>query len=181
MGMLVGAGLAAAALTAVATTKPWMRLDIDEGEVAQLPTSGGQLPLATALSLVVLAAWGVLLVTRARTRLVVGWLTAAAALATLVTVLSGWFVLPEWLRDKSTSLDAEAAATSPTAWFWVALGAAAVSAGVAVVAARRVGSWPEMGTRYDAPTAAAEAAEEEATSLDLWKAMDEGRDPTAGG
>ena len=44
--------------------------------------------------------------------------------------------------------------------------------------------WPEMGTRYDAPGSAVPApatpAEpDERTGLDLWKAMDEGRDPTA--
>ena len=42
--------------------------------------------------------------------------------------------------------------------------------------------WPEMGRRYDAPAdATAERAAplpEEQENLDLWKAMDEGRDPT---
>ena len=44
-------------------------------------------------------------------------------------------------------------------------------------------AWPEMGSRYDAPGAAGEAAPavpaEEQTNLDLWKQLDEGRDPTA--
>ena len=36
-----------------------------------------------------------------------------------------------------------------------------------------------MGKRYDAPGAAdAAAAPGERSNLDLWKAMDEGRDPT---
>jgi hypothetical protein len=40
-----------------------------------------------------------------------------------------------------------------------------------------------MGRKYDAPAdvapAAAERTPEEQENLDLWKAMDEGRDPTA--
>jgi hypothetical protein len=37
-----------------------------------------------------------------------------------------------------------------------------------------------MGTRYDAPGSGRdERPPEDRTSLDLWKSMDEGRDPTA--
>jgi hypothetical protein len=51
----------------------------------------------------------------------------------------------------------------------------AVVAGVlAVVLVRR---WPEMGSRYDAPTTAAPTDEIE-SDRDLWHALDEGRDPT---
>jgi Tryptophan-associated transmembrane protein (Trp_oprn_chp) len=42
--------------------------------------------------------------------------------------------------------------------------------------------WPEMGTRYDAPGSAPPppvAPPEEQSNLDLWKALDEGHDPTA--
>ncbi len=40
-----------------------------------------------------------------------------------------------------------------------------------------------MGSRYDAPVTGSEPAvvdPEDQSSLELWKAMDEGRDPTAG-
>ena len=42
--------------------------------------------------------------------------------------------------------------------------------------------WPEMGTRYDAPTGAGAADAHDAApkeNIDIWKALDEGRDPTA--
>ena len=53
----------------------------------------------------------------------------------------------------------------------------------AAIAVRRVGGWPEMGTRYDAPgdqaaTRPSADEDDEPSSLDLWKAIDEGRDPT---
>ena len=41
--------------------------------------------------------------------------------------------------------------------------------------------WPEMGTRYDAPAArtpTAVDAADDASNRDLWKAIDEGHDPT---
>ena len=46
-----------------------------------------------------------------------------------------------------------------------------------------VAAWPEMGTKYDAPTGA-RADERRPTTpptenIDIWKALDEGRDPTA--
>jgi hypothetical protein len=65
---------------------------------------------------------------------------------------------------------------------------AAVAAVLAVLttlaAVRLVPTWPEMGRKYDAPvdtttSPAAEQPPEEQENLDLWKAMDEGRDPTA--
>jgi uncharacterized membrane protein (TIGR02234 family) len=51
----------------------------------------------------------------------------------------------------------------------------------ALAALRYVRGWPEMGGRYDAPVGPEPPAKapEEQENLDLWKAMDEGRDPTA--
>ena len=45
-----------------------------------------------------------------------------------------------------------------------------------LAAVRLVPSWPEMGSRYDAPGSTPPPREE--TSLDLWRALDHGRDPT---
>ncbi len=61
----------------------------------------------------------------------------------------------------------------------MALAGSMLALGAAALAVRDVGRWPQMGKRYDAPGAAEETAEPgERTNLDLWKAMDEGRDPT---
>ena len=49
----------------------------------------------------------------------------------------------------------------------------------AVLAVRLAPGWPEMGSRYDAPGRRPPPADpEDQTSLDLWRAIDEGRDPT---
>ena len=75
---------------------------------------------------------------------------------------------------------------SRTGWYWVSGVAAVLTLLTTLAAVRLVPGWPEMGRRYDAPAPeAATAAEapatppEERENLDLWKAMDEGRDPTA--
>ena len=72
-----------------------------------------------------------------------------------------------------------------TGWFWLALAASVPALLAALAAIRQAPAWPEMGSRYDAPsahdTASAHSTDtpaEERTSLDLWKSMDEGEDPT---
>jgi hypothetical protein len=52
----------------------------------------------------------------------------------------------------------------------VAASLSAAGFGVVLARAQR---WPEMSRRYDAPT-----DQESRTDNDLWKALDEGRDPT---
>ena len=51
-----------------------------------------------------------------------------------------------------------------------------LTAGLAVW---QVPAWPEMGRRYDSPTGEERAVTADPESpLDLWRAMDEGHDPT---
>jgi hypothetical protein len=61
--------------------------------------------------------------------------------------------------------------------------ASVVMVATSAAAVAWVRHWPEMGTRYDAPTDAAGGdgrtrTREAETNLDMWKALDEGRDPT---
>src|SRR4051794_19544915 len=63
--VLVGRG--AAALCALSGGKPWAAPDGQPGSTL-VDDTGGHVPLAGALGLVALAAWGVLLVTRRRVR-----------------------------------------------------------------------------------------------------------------
>ena len=67
---------------------------------------------------------------------------------------------------------------STTGWWVVASVGAVVALLGSALAVRHVRSWPEMGTRYDAPTAAAAPDPAQMEDLDLWRAIDEGRDPT---
>jgi uncharacterized membrane protein (TIGR02234 family) len=192
-GPVVLVGLASAGLAAVAATKPWVsgesggvRSD-DGGAMSSILSidSVAESPLAAALSLVVLACWGVLLVTRGRFRRAIAVLALVTALGLVATTVEAFFNLPDALTESLLEVSGvDTASTSFTAWYVVALLAAPACVAATLAAVRLVRSWPEMGTRYDAPTGARasdDAATEEppTENIDIWKALDEGRDPTA--
>lgn len=182
-GTVVGAGLAAAVLAAVAGRQPWAHGSAPGG-LGELSATveAGKVPAASALSLVVLACWGVLLVTRGVVRRVVAVLAVLASLGLVVAVVVGHSTAPDRVRDAYHELGVDHPDVSLGGWYWVAALASVLTLLTTLAAVRLVPSWPEMGRRYDAPTDAApkpEAAPEDQENLDLWKAMDEGRDPTA--
>ncbi|MCF6377531.1 Trp biosynthesis-associated membrane protein [Nocardioides KLBMP 9356] len=192
-GPVVLLGVASAGLASVAGTKPWVsgesgsiRSD-DAGAVGTALSldTVAESPLAAALALVLLACWGVLLVTRGRFRQAVAVLALVTALGLVAATVEAFWRLPGALADALREVSgADAASTSLTAWYPVALVASFLGAATSLAAVRLVRSWPEMGTKYDAP-AGAPGGGEAATgdlpteNIDIWKALDEGRDPTA--
>lgn len=187
-GPVVLLGLAGAGLAAIAGNKSWLEVNAPGGSCPPAPgfdyaTLAREAPLAGALALVLLAAWGVLLVTRGRFRRVIAGLAALAAVGYLVTAIEAY-----WSLKRAALEDAVAAATSQGAgcpaatvhmndWWLLALLVGAMSVVAALAAVRFAPSWPEMGTRYDSPQGEAAPAEPEG-NLELWKALDEGHDPT---
>ncbi len=191
-------GIAAAALTAVATAKPLARADEVPAGLPLAAAPPAELPLAAALALVVLACWGVGLVTRGRVRRGVLGLGLLAALGALVTLVAGAGTLRGEVREAyaGTGVTVDA---GMTAWYPAAVAGAALSVLALALAVRLCPAWPEMGSRYDAPATAAQPAGAAAaaaptttdtrpadarpdarldTQLDTWRALDEGRDPT---
>ena len=179
---VVGLGLAAGTLAAVAGSKPWVvdtLLPVGSDPLG-LVAEAGEMPLAMALSLVVLACWGVLLVTRGAVRRVVAGLALLAAVGLAVTIVVGMFTLPDQVLEAVLESTTRTGDTAITGWAWAAAAGALLSVVSTTLAVLWVGHWPEMGSRYDAPGAASgsEATPEDRSSLDLWKSIDEGRDPT---
>ncbi len=143
--------------------------------------AGTRFPLASALSLVLLACWGVLLVTRGRVRRAFAVLTVLAALAMVACVVVAYVTLPDTARDSfDEAMGRGSSDPGLNGWFWTAAVCSVVALVPAVLAVRLVGRWPEMGSRYDAPGAPAAPAQEASADpdRDLWHALDEGRDPT---
>jgi uncharacterized membrane protein (TIGR02234 family) len=181
-GAAVGAGLAAAVLAAVAGHQPWAHGNAPGG-LGELTATveAGRVPAASALSLVVLACWGVLLVTRGLVRRVVSVLAVLASIGLAVAVAVGSSTAPDHVRAAYHDLGVEHPDVGLAGWYWVAAVATLLTLLTTLAAVRLVPGWPEMGRRYDAPADAAPEPEqepEEQENLDLWKAMDEGRDPT---
>ena len=194
-GPVVLLGLAGAALAAVAGNKPWTEAYRAGGDCGTYPAdlSGLDLakdaPLAGSLALALLATWGVILVTRGLVR---------RLMAVLAVVGSVGFLAATW--DARTSLKAaaledvverfgqpaagcEAAAIHMNDWWPAALAAGLVGLVAALLAVVLAPHWPEMGSKYDAPSTAGgpiAAPLEEQSSTDLWKSLDAGHDPTAG-
>jgi hypothetical protein len=174
-GPVVLLGLGSAGLAAVASAKPWFRAAVDSRLLPGVrePERSADMPLALALALVVLAAWGVLLVTRGRMRRVVVGLGLAAAVGVLACVVVAPFTLPDQVRENLPGLSDDVS-VSPTGWFFTTAVVTAVALAVLVVAWFTVPRWPTMSSRYDVPTKPSPDADE----ADLWKALDAGRDPT---
>lgn len=177
---VVLAGLLAAALTSVASAKPWFTAAVDYRLMPGVPDaeSRADMPLALALSLLVLAGWGALLVSRGRIRRAFATVAVAAALGVLGCVVAAPFTLPDDIRSRLLA-GSDDVAISATGWFVAAAVGGVAAAAALVVAWLRLPRWPTMSSRYDAPTAASAAGAEASTPTDLWKALDEGRDPTA--
>lgn len=184
-GPVVLVGLAAALLTAVAAAKPWAQ-PTGGTIVPHAVAESGRSPLAGALALVLLAVWGVVLVTRGRVRRGAAALGLVAAIGVLVCVVTGATGLPASLeRALREGPHTGAAVTAGlTAWVWVAGLGALLSVAATAAAVLWSPAWPTMSQKYDAPGAAPSEGHQEpadpgsADSLDLWKSMDEGHDPT---
>lgn len=188
-GPVALAGLGTAALVAVTAARDWFRIG-GEARVGFLVPEDqlrADMPLALALALVLLAAWGVVLVTGTRARRFVLALAALAALGILVCLVVAPLTLPDDIR---AGLGGEGSGSSvgPTAAYLVCCVAAPLAVAATVVGWRLAPRWPQMSSRYDAPSVTAPgsapgpgsraAAAEDLADRDLWKALDEGHDPT---
>lgn len=186
-GPVLLGGLASGILSAVAGARPWVTGssgDVDTSVTASaavLDMSGvRESPLAAALALVVLACWGVVLVTRGRVRRAVVVLAAIAAIALVVTVVAAFWSLQDALVEALVAASGQdTAEVSLTGWYAAALIGTLGSVITTSAAVRLVPTWPEMGSRYDAPDRDASAEVEPEGNLELWKALDEGHDPTS--
>ena len=185
-GPVVLLGIASAGLAALAGSRAWVGFDVvedpDTGSGGAYSSTIGisltglpEAPLVAALAFVVLAAWGVLLVTRGRVRRGMALLAAVASAGMLAAAVVAFVTSPDSLRDTFAEIQVPVE-VQRTAWSWLGVAASFVAFLAAVLAWRLVPSWPEMGTRFDAPGSTPPPREE--TSLDLWRALDHGRDPT---
>lgn len=178
-------GLLGALGVTVGASRPWVTAT---STAPGLPTihasaSGADLaPLAGALGVALLAAFGAVIATRGWVRRALGAAILVASLAVLVSVIApagSAEVLESGLATRGWSGGGYRTSTEP--WRWLALTAAVVAALAGVATVRYGGHWAVMGARYDAPSAPGPATAKPADQLtenDVWQAIDSGRDPT---
>ncbi len=180
------AGIASGILAAVAGARPWVTGssgNIDTSTAASAATidlSGvRESPLAVSLALVVLACWGVVLVTRGRVRRATAALAAVAAIGLLATTVTAFWSLQDALGEALFAASGvDTAQVSLTGWYAAALIGAVGSVLATLAAVWFTSTWPEMGARYDSPSGEPTAPVEPEGNLEIWKALDEGHDPT---
>jgi uncharacterized membrane protein (TIGR02234 family) len=177
-GPAVVLGLVGTGLDALAGSKPWAAPDGRAGSTL-VDKTGGHVPLAAALGLVGLAAWGALLVTQGRVRRGISFLVAVDAVGLLATSVAGRASSLDSARHATVDLGRTPNGAHTTAWWFVALVASVLALVAAAWAIRHLAAWPEMGSRYDAPTGRKEPRDPAGMAdLDLWRAIDQGHDPT---
>jgi len=178
-------GLLCATAVVVGVARPWV------GATATVPglptleattTGAGLSPLAGALGVALLAAFGAVVATGGWVRRALGLVITAAAVGVLAAGI--------WPGPATASLAEQLAAkgyagggyeTSTLAWRWVALAGAVGCAGAGAMVVRFGARWPSMGSRYDAPAVRERTSTEPDDAADetrLWRALDRGHDPT---
>jgi uncharacterized membrane protein (TIGR02234 family) len=176
--------LAAGGLAFFAASRTWAHVTIatdglpsDSVDV----TGTDAQPLVPALALVVVTAALAVLAASPRVRRAVGALTVLVAVAGALLVLLGGSSLDDAV---DSAVEASPAFTGSgsrdfdaSVWVYVTVLAFVLAALLGAVTARFGGRWPTMGSRYEAPAARPAPAAPQ-SDTDMWKALDEGRDPT---
>jgi uncharacterized membrane protein (TIGR02234 family) len=184
-GPVVIALMAVGALALYAVTRTWLSASVaTPGLPADQVTVSGQdaAPVLVALALVV-AAGGLAVVAaggwlRQLIGLVIAALSVVAAAAAYRVDAAGQ-PLAEALKVSPALVGSTQPAADHHAWQTVACLAFVVATVLGLVVAAASRNWPRMGRRYASPAAVSPA---EPTDGDdpaaIWKAFDEGRDPT---
>ena len=176
-GPTLVAGLATAALATVAAGRTWAEATTSAQGTRTVAAAGTDVaPAALPLALVALACWGAVLVLRRRGRRIVsllGLLSAAGAAVVALTSRSDAAAAAERMLGGASDIT-----VTTSAWPWVTAVAALLAAAAFAVAFVQAPRWPEMSARYDAPAERGQG-ETSMSDADLWRAIDEGHDPTA--
>jgi uncharacterized membrane protein (TIGR02234 family) len=175
--------LAAGAVALFAATRVWASatvrtpgLPTDEVSVSGIDAA----PILAGLAVVIVAAALAIVAAGGWLRQLIGLLVATvagfAALRAL-TLDAGGAALRRALSDSPAYIGGASPSASGAAWPWIAACAFAVACVLGVVAAVRGRGWPRMSARYERR---APAEVEPIDEADVWRAQDQGRDPTRG-
>jgi uncharacterized membrane protein (TIGR02234 family) len=178
-------GLLGAVGVAVGASRPWAAATSTQPGLPAIhaSASGTDLaPIAGALGWALLAGFGAVIATRGRLRRALGAAILLASVVVLVAVLvpgGSTDVLRSGLSARGWSGGGYTRSTEP--WRWLVLASALATAIAGAATAWYGNRWAVMGSRYDAPDEARPvevSPAEELTETQVWRAIDQGRDPT---
>lgn len=175
--------------------RPWLdTVVVTDGMPRQEVTATGAeaLPWLRASSLAALAALGAGLVGAGRLRRALGLLTTGLALAVAAGCAWPAGAAEQTLRVRARltaagadpgAVDAALADADAGPWRWLGLAAAVLLAGVGAAVAVLGARWPAMGRRFEPdrprdPGPQDDPPPDSEDSRDLWRAIDDGHDPT---
>ena len=177
--------LAAGAVALFAVTRVWASATVRTPGLPtdQVSVSGvDAAPILAGLAVVIVAAALGVVAAGGWLRQLIGLLIAAvagfAALRAL-TLNAGGATLRRALQDSPAYIGGSGtnAPVAGAAWPWLAAVAFAMASALGVVVATRGRGWPRMSARYEREVARESAPADED---DLWRAQDQGQDPTVG-
>jgi uncharacterized membrane protein (TIGR02234 family) len=175
--------LACGGLAFFAATRTWVEATVRAKGLPPDPVSVSGTdaqPLVPALALVVVTGALAVLAASVRVRWAVGVLLVVVGIGAGLLVATGGSALDDALADAVRTSTAFTGSNVPdghhsVVWRVLAAVAFVLAALLGVAVIRLAGTWPTMGSRYEAPTG---QAKDTRTEDDLWSALDEGRDPT---
>jgi uncharacterized membrane protein (TIGR02234 family) len=181
VGKVVLGLLAAGAFALFAVTRAWASATVSTPGLPtdQVSVSGvDAAPILAGIAVVVVAAALGVVAAGGWLRQVIGLLIAAvagfAALRAL-TLNAGGPALRRALADSPAYIGGTSPSVDGGVWPWLAALAFAVASALGVAVLLRGRMWPGMSTRYE------RAVQPDTTDeSDLWRAQDEGQDPTLG-
>ena len=183
-GPIVLGILAAGALALFAVTRAWATATVRTPGVPidRVQASGADgAPVLVILAIVVVAAGLAVVASGGWVRQLVGLTIAAIAAWAAVRALSldmAGAPIARALRESPANLGAVHPVPEVSSWPVVATVAFGLAAllGLGVVLFGR--QWPRMGSRYERPASGAAKPAELLEEADVWRALDDGRDPT---
>lgn len=185
-GPVVLATIAAGGLGFFAASRTWAEATLvsDGLPDTDLAVSGSDAqPLVGALAVIIITSALAILAAGPRLRRCVGVLAMiVSVLAIVMAPRPGSSALRRAVMSAAEDSPAftgpeSVGSISSTPWYFVAVAAFVLAFALGAITLRWAPAWPSMSSRYDAPSARP-ATPAQVSDADMWKAMDDGHDPT---